>query len=1171
MIEKRITEGMLDSGEIRLTEREVTDAGFPEHSTSLALELEGEEFTAHWSSAGRYLHGEVLLERLQDYAQVNGLVRLRSVGDVYRLQLLPPGTSSIGAREARRFDPAAREEARAERALQQRRKKRRHSAERTFHADADYDWGRTTQPKVGFLTSARDGLAEQIRSAGFDTRELVRLRVRGEELATMDDFEELLAVDVSNVDRMPHQESVARQVLSKMRGRAVMADEVGLGKTIEAGLVTKELALRGLAKRMLVICPAPLREQWRDEMAHKFEMSFDVAASKWEVGTSDRQIMSLHLALRNRERLGDEFDLVIIDEAHRVAGANANKTREMITDLSTSARFVLFLTATPVQNDLMELYRLVQLLRPGTFRSPSDFRRKFVKSDNPREPVNPADLRRLVSSAMVRTTRAQAGVDRVTRRAEDVPVRLGKREQELYVLCTDLLRHVMTDRSDAMRRRSLALRLSANPFSMGTTALRMAENHPDRRVRDALLQVGNMAMDVRSSARETRALEITQSWLDEHGRVLVFSQHTDTVTALLRRFDTEGIAAVPFHGGMSAQARAKAIGEFRAGRAPVLVSTDAGAEGQNLQFCNCVLNYDLPWNPMRIEQRIGRVDRLTQPKDEVFIANMYARGTVDEGVYRLLSEKLRMFELLFGQVTTILGELDEKKATTFEGRVLEALFSDDDDDMNQLLGSLGAELSEAREKASELIAADSGLSNWLRTDHRAGLTKEGATELAPAIEERTRQRQADVQHWTREVISALHGTITHDTGEKRGAFLTVQMPTELEEELGGRTTLHLAFDRHGLEHHPDAELCAVGSPVFQELLGLLRERGDLNVTVPTPPDAGKSPSKSSDAIELVARRFAPSENWTGRATFRALVGEGEPREHLLTVDVGEAGPDNSMPRRELQDGEKLPAVFGSPMKLVRQLEDAGRAELEELRAGFASEVAVLRNEELRRVEDGFGAELSEARYEERARLERALDAERRRLTREPDVRARAELLAIELNEADWIVEEQWRHRNGTEGWLTYPWYGGAPPLVESDASSEAIDVLALCSDGHWIDAHESTTCSSCDEDRCAACKSNGVFESCRLCGLPTCGVCRRSTGGLLHHVLRARTQPRARHRPLRRMETCKWAHAARLGSVLHPRRRNDRRAGRGRRLVKTSARTRTRSDARPAGRHRTRC
>ena len=124
----------------------------------------------------------------------------------------------------------------------------------------------------------------------------------------------------------------------------------------------------------------------------------------------------------------------------------------------------------------------------------------------------------------------------------------------------------------------------------------------------------------------------------------------------MRVLDSEGIEAAAYHGKMSPKEKQRSIESFRLGQArrPVMVSTDAGAEGLNLQFANCVVNYDLPWNPMRIEQRIGRVHRVTQKRD-VYVANLFARDTIDESVYRLLHDKLRMFELLFGQVTTILG------------------------------------------------------------------------------------------------------------------------------------------------------------------------------------------------------------------------------------------------------------------------------------------------------------------------------------------------------------------------------------------------------------------------------------------------------------------------------------------------------------------------------------
>lgn len=1091
MIEKVISEKLLESGELSLTELESAALALPEHSTTIVLDLDGQRFGAQWNGRSRNLFGDILAEKLQDYGQEKGLLRLRPFGEDYRLELLPPGSARLfTAVSPPIHTPALKPK--------NDKKKRRATVDRQFHADSEYDWGKGQQ-KIGFLKEARSLLREQLSAAGFDPLELLELRLQGEELATLDDFEELIAVDVAHVDRMPHQEAVARHALSRMRGRAVLADEVGLGKTIEAGLAMKELTLRGLAKRVLILCPAPLREQWREEMLHKFDMTFDVAYRGPDVHEQDKLILSLNLGLRASDALTMKpWDIVIVDEAHRAAGAGARKTREFITALTTSCRYAFFLTATPVQNDLLELYRLVELLRPGTFSSVSVFKRQFMTKLDPRTPNDPAALRRLISSVMIRTTRAQAGVDRVVRKASDVPVDLGPKEQELYALSTDLLRNVMTDSGDTMRRRTLALRLTASPFSMGTSAMAMAQRHPDSKVRAVLNEVGHLAMDIQVSARENKALEITHDWVREHGRVLIFSKHTDTVTSLLRRMDREGLAARAFHGSMSASERAATLSAFKSGEAPVMISTDAGAEGQNLQFCNCVVNYDLPWNPMRIEQRIGRVDRLTQPRDEVFVANLYARRTVDESVYRLLAEKLRMFELLFGQVTTILGELDDSKSATFESRVLEALFAENDAKMESLLNQLGTELAGARERASSLIAADKGTSQWMAGafEHRKELPSGGASELLPKISERTRMRQRRVQSWVRRTLQALDAEIVHDTGEDEGAFITAEFAEDFQDELGGRTTLHLAFDRKGLEYHPEAELCAVGSPVFDELLALLRMRGDLYATVPViPDDPGPSPLSHSDRVRLLSRKLRPSGTWRGQATFRAAVGEAETTEHILTAEV-DSPKAARLPRRALGDNESLPSAFANTEKLISAFEKAASTQLESLRREREHRIAKEQDEELKRIRSGYKSQIAEAVYEDRSRLQRALASEERRLGRRPDVRARAKMLALSIDEDDWLIEETWARGDGVQATLTYAWDPAAVPRIDSKATGEPIRTLDLCSAGHDVDQTEVSHCASCDRDLCAACGEAARMLACPLCELPMCGSCRQETGGL---------------------------------------------------------------------------
>ena len=311
MIAKRITQPLLESGQLTLTERECSALTLPEHSSSIDLELEGEPFHAQWSGRSRQLTGDVLTERLQDYGQDGGLLRLRLVDQVYRLQLLPPGTAS----QLTVAPPPAPITTRAKAT----KTKRRATVDRQFHADTEYDWGTGGTKTIGFLAAAKELLGDQLKAAGVDPLELVELRLQGEELATLDDFEELLAVDVANVDRMPHQESVARHALSRLRGRAVLADEVGLGKTIEAGLAVKELALRGLAKRVLILCPAPLREQWRDEMNQKFDLAFDIAYRGPEIKQQDKLILSLTLGRSNADQLTKKpWDVVIIDFSSRI-------------------------------------------------------------------------------------------------------------------------------------------------------------------------------------------------------------------------------------------------------------------------------------------------------------------------------------------------------------------------------------------------------------------------------------------------------------------------------------------------------------------------------------------------------------------------------------------------------------------------------------------------------------------------------------------------------------------------------------------------------------------------------------------------------------------------------------------------------------------------------------
>jgi hypothetical protein len=182
--------------------------------------------------------------------------------------------------------------------------------------------------------------------------------------------------------------------------------------------------------------------------------------------------------------------------------------------------------------------------------------------------------------------------------------------------------------------------------------------------------------------------------------------------------------------------------------------------------------------------------------------------------------------------------------------------------------------------------------------------------------------------------------------------------------------------------------------------------------------------------------------------------------------------------------------------VIAQFERAATAQLEKLRRERSDIVECEQSQELARVTGGYRTQIADTTGEDRARLQRALRSEENRLSRRPDVRARAKVLAVTLDEDDWLVEETWAGPSGDETSFTYQWGTDEPVVVESDVSGDAINVLALCSEMHWVDESEVTNCESCDHALCQACGDDAVFASCAACGLPSCGQCRRETAGL---------------------------------------------------------------------------
>ncbi len=534
----------------------------------------------------------------------------------------------------------------------------------------------------------------------------VRLRWQAEHLSLNRGFDRLMCLDqLREVKRYQHQIDACLRVLRHMGGRALLADEVGLGKTIEAGMILKEYVIRGLVKRALVLVPASLAVQWKEELEMKFGLTFAIYDRRRPLEESPFVICSLDTAKTavNRARIsGQGYDMVIVDEAHRLRN---QRTLGWKFANHLDAKYLLLLTATPVQNELRELFNLVTLLRPGSLGTYSSFRRAFTERGDKRLPKNTDELRGLLSEVMIRTSRSSTNIYFPKRKVETLPFTLSDDERDLYDLVSDFVHKVAwSDREEVFRRWHFTLLTLQREIGSSTfAALRTLENIKDKAVysdyQQDLSELHSAASDIRGSAKLDGLLDIL-SRLDD--RVIVFTQFKTTLEFLSKELAEKGIDVSCFHGDLTSAEKESAIAGFRRGT-KVLLSTEAGGEGRNLQFCRVVVNYDLPWNPMRIEQRIGRVHRLGQDRD-VDVFNFTATDTVESYVLDILQQKLSMFELVVGEVDMILGNLTD--AGSFEDTVFRIWASSRSrDELKKRFDQLGDELYYARrryEKVKEL-------------------------------------------------------------------------------------------------------------------------------------------------------------------------------------------------------------------------------------------------------------------------------------------------------------------------------------------------------------------------------------------------------------------------------------------------------------------------------------
>jgi SNF2 family DNA or RNA helicase len=536
------------------------------------------------------------------------------------------------------------------------------------------------------------------------------LRERFSHLGLAEGFDELLCVPhLKGIETFWYQTETVRKVLKQFRGRVLLADEVGLGKTVEAGMVLKEYLLRGMVERVLVLVPASLVGQWREELETKFNISCVTThdpllrEDPQRFWAAPRIIASLALARRREhaERLlAQSFDLVIVDEAHHLRD-RASQSYKLVDSLTK--RFLVLLSATPVQNNLIELYNLLTLLKPGIFKTQKEFRSAYMTTGKPRQPANSERLRDLMRDVMIRNTRAVVALKLPRRHASTRPVDPTPGEQAAYQELAGQIRALVADDGQSRHRLVAHHLLSAagsSPAAASAAIARFAVRHDGHPTWQAL--AARWAA-LGTGGKELALLELLARNPDE--KKLVFVHHRETMSSLADLLAQKGIEFARFEGGLSGPAKDAAIADFRE-RVPVLLCTESGGEGRNIQFCNTLINFDIPWNPMAIEQRIGRIDRIGQSRD-VFVFNLVARGTVEEQVVRLLDEKINMFELVVGEAGAILGELEEER--NFADLVLDAWLETTAVGQAEAFDALGRRLDDARTLYSDAKALDDAL------------------------------------------------------------------------------------------------------------------------------------------------------------------------------------------------------------------------------------------------------------------------------------------------------------------------------------------------------------------------------------------------------------------------------------------------------------------------------
>jgi len=400
----------------------------------------------------------------------------------------------------------------------------------------------------------------------------------------------------------------------------------------------------------------------------------------------DILVASMDTAKRAPHRdivLAQDYDMLIVDEAHKLKNRKTSNYRFV---QAIRKKYCLLLTATPVQNDMAELYNLITMLKPGHLGGQSRFQADYVLSR--RTPKNGERLQAELAKVMIRNRRSDGGIAFTKRHVRNIPLVLSDEEMELYRGVTEFVRDRCREAGIAAGSQlslvTLQREVCSSRDAVFLTLVNLFKKTPEHSpFRARIWDLVNVIKKITANTKAGKTLELIRE-LGE--KAIVFTEYRATQEYLLHYFKQQGLVAVPYRGGMNRGKKDWMMDLFR-GRGQVLVATEAGGEGINLQFCRNIINFDLPWNPMRVEQRIGRVHRLGQERD-VNIYNLCTLGTIEEHIVHLLHEKINMFEMVIGELEAILEKWEGD--TPLETRLSQILLeARDDQEIRRRLDELG--------------------------------------------------------------------------------------------------------------------------------------------------------------------------------------------------------------------------------------------------------------------------------------------------------------------------------------------------------------------------------------------------------------------------------------------------------------------------------------------------